>query len=320
MSDNPSSPRGSNRRLLSVGTAKIRFLRVAIAAVVAVAAWLWSLITPSTFTLLAWLITNGWVAWEIVALVTAKRRRVLRPVVGILLALMTFRGFVALVPTVPQPSADPRGSSPSAGSEEFLAGYEAGGWGPGRRTFSAKNPPGFIAMNSITDDPVWGDQRRFVSIWYDQEGHPQAVADVIQACPGDILVAQAYAENNAADNFHTDSAATIHGLTMEAKTRLRADGSAVVSAAWDATNAAPVWSGVTVRCAGAAIRLDILADSGRLISWFVPNQMLSIPSLESGRRISVGARGMDGELPTGFEGEHYVGHLSVQFKVAVSKR
>lgn len=47
---------------------------------------------------------------------------------------------------------------------ENQTGENDWGWGPERELFTTKNPPIPSRINSIVDNPVWGDERRFVSI------------------------------------------------------------------------------------------------------------------------------------------------------------
>lgn len=89
-----------------------------------------------------------------------------------------------------------------------------GGWGPERPLFKLNIPSTYPVFNSITDNPVWGDERNFVSI--KKENDPNsAFVDRVKAMPGQSFTMVIYYENSAAGNFGDNLSGWIQGARLK---------------------------------------------------------------------------------------------------------
>ena len=75
------------------------------------------------------------------------------------------------------------------------AGTALAGWGPDRPTFTWSKPANYITFNSITDNPVVGDERPFLSGKVMTAGGN--VVDKIQVKDKDEVIFRVYFHNNA---------------------------------------------------------------------------------------------------------------------------
>lgn len=89
-----------------------------------------------------------------------------------------------------------------------------GGWGPERITYTTDFPPNVPVLNSITDNPRFGDERNFVRLKFEDQPSNR-YADMIEVRPGDVLEVFVLVRNDCAA-LHSDyTAATIYDLTAE---------------------------------------------------------------------------------------------------------
>ncbi|MBF1038001.1 MAG: DUF11 domain-containing protein [Candidatus Nanosynbacter sp.] len=118
-------------------------------------------------------------------------------------------------------------------------------WGPERPTYTWQKPADHATMNSITDDPVMGDERNFVRIR--KAGSNDKFDDNVMAEPGTEYEVQVFFHNNAAANLNDAT-----GRTFAKPIRLRMNGfaetiskgqSAMIKGIISAENAEPkeVW-------------------------------------------------------------------------------
>jgi len=83
----------------------------------------------------------------------------------------------------------------------FLPAYNALAWGPARDTFTMEVPAGFPTFNSITNNPVLGDERNFVRVA--EVGAHGAFEDEIRIVPGKEYEVYIGYHNNAAINLNS---------------------------------------------------------------------------------------------------------------------
>lgn len=74
------------------------------------------------------------------------------------------------------------------------------GWTPDRTTFTWQNPASYITFNSITDNPVVGDERAFYTV-RDAAASTSTYADSISVSNNQELVLRIYFHNNAGANL-----------------------------------------------------------------------------------------------------------------------
>lgn len=94
--------------------------------------------------------------------------------------------------------------------------YASTAWGPERPTYTWQKPADHATINSITDDPVMGDERNFVRI--KKVGTSDKYSDRVVAEPGAEYEVQVFFHNNAAANLNDAS-----GRTFAQNIRLRMD-------------------------------------------------------------------------------------------------
>ncbi|RXZ51900.1 hypothetical protein [Agromyces binzhouensis] len=206
-------------------------------------------------------------------------------------------------PPVAAPTDDPGATPPSDDYD--------GGWGPDREVFTTANPAGYVALNSITDNPVHGDERNFVQVR--QAGAPnETYSDVIRGGPGTEYVVYAWVANNVADNF-ASPVATLRGL--RARVILNSGSNEhVIGVAISADNATAVWDGATIFTRESSA-LEYVDGS----AWFHTNPdggfaLADDPTTAKGALL--GQHFADGELPVGRDSDgEYLGHGYLTFRV-----
>src|SRR5579884_2333643 len=72
-------------------------------------------------------------------------------------------------------------------------------FGPSRPTFTWAQPADHITFNSITDNPVWGDERQLLK-GRDLNAPTSAYATSTQVTDGEDVVLAVYFHNDAASN------------------------------------------------------------------------------------------------------------------------
>lgn len=208
-----------------------------------------------------------------------------------------------------EPVTDPAQASPDA--DEY-----ANGWGPDRDTFTISVPAAYAVLNSITDNPAYGDERNFTRIR--KVGDPAATfSDDLAACSGTAIEVYLFFDNNAADNL-ASSAATIHGLTVTVATPAKAGHRTGLQTVLNAKNARSVWDGAQVRCDSEEVQLTYIPGTARLYSHFAQGVPLNDEGFTGGHGL-IGSLGADGELPVGSKDGKYLGSGYVLFQMLVTR-
>lgn len=114
------------------------------------------------------------------------------------------------------------------------------GWGPARRTFLMKKPAPYPVFNSITDNPVQGDERNFVQC-KDKQAPNTEYRDALIPQDGHTYECFIFFDNDAAPNLD----ASVAGKLQNARIRVRYPPSAVynpgVVGLLSADNTSTVW-------------------------------------------------------------------------------
>ena len=189
-------------------------------------------------------------------------------------------------------------------------------WGPGRPTYTMANPADHVTFNSITDNPVQGDERNFVQI-RDVTDNGK-FGETVALTPGKEYEVYVFYHNNAASNLN-DAAHNYVGVANGAY--MRAELPASVSAGATgrvngyvgATNATPkeVWDEayMTNGTAGA-IDLRIESGSAKITSNGAVNGK-TLPDALFTTGTALGYNALDGVLPGCTQ---YSGYVTYKFK------
>ncbi|WEV52242.1 hypothetical protein [Bifidobacterium sp. ESL0704] len=76
-------------------------------------------------------------------------------------------------------------------------------WGPMRETFTMEHPAPYPTLDSITDNPGWGDERNFLRVREDRKS--ASWSDVAEIRKGKTYAIRAYVRNASADNLNLDA-------------------------------------------------------------------------------------------------------------------
>ncbi len=116
-------------------------------------------------------------------------------------------------------------------------------WGPSRETFTVENPAPYVTFNSITNNPIDGDERNFSRAKDTAATTPSAWNDSVAVSPGKEYVVRMVVHNNAADNLKLNATNTRASASVPTTT----GKSVTISNFVSADNAKPgkVWDDVT---------------------------------------------------------------------------
>ncbi len=78
-------------------------------------------------------------------------------------------------------------------------------WGPGRTTFTIEKPASYVTFNSITNNPIDGDERNFAR---SVQSENPAIGDVANVQAGKEYTIRMVVHNNAADNLKLEATGT----------------------------------------------------------------------------------------------------------------
>lgn len=234
--------------------------------------------------------------------------------IGILVFIITLTGF-SLKDLWQKETED---SAPSSTSTIPAPAATDGDWGPPRATFTIKKPATYAVLNSITDHPDLGDERRFFRVGIstaENYGYGFDRKTSLKVTPGDVLTFQGYYENSAADNFRVSDPSWIQGATAV----LAYDNAPLllhsVQLSISAANSPTIWSRVFLQ-SDDLVSLEYVDDSARVYnnahSVKVGGYKLNFDELQSHRGLRLGYEVMDGVIKPGYE---YAGYLYFKMKV-----
>ena len=116
-------------------------------------------------------------------------------------------------------------------------------WGPSRATFTVESPAPYVTFNSITNNPVDGDERNFSRAKDTTATSSSAWTDSVAVAPGKEYVVRMVVHNNAADNLNLKAVNTRASAAVPTTTGKSVTVSNYVSA--DNANPGKVWDDVT---------------------------------------------------------------------------
>jgi uncharacterized repeat protein (TIGR01451 family) len=185
------------------------------------------------------------------------------------------------------PADSPEGDSVDVGVPED-------GWGPGRPLFTAETRPTTAVLNSVTDDPVMGDERFFLRL------RRVGAEEWISAGSLSVEVGGRYEgvvsfRNDTAGGSARTSRQTRVAMTLPAVVDGRAHATATVSSG--TADPPEVWRWLVLAASGPAVLIRIVPGSSSLHTARVPAGVpLPAEELFSESGVLVGCDGTTGEL------------------------
>ena len=169
------------------------------------------------------------------------------------------------------------------------------GWGPERPTYTMKAPAPYPVFNSITDNPVIGDERNFCRIR--EDGAQAPFGDRVRVVPGRRYIVYIGYDNNTVVTSEEGVARDVRVLsTFPPVVKPQEWGK--ISAAISSTTTKPpvVWDGCNVWCE-EPVRLRYVAGSARLHSYTLDNEPIPEAELFSKNGTLIGYKKLDGVVP-----------------------
>lgn len=199
-------------------------------------------------------------------------------------------------------------------------------WGPKRTAYAVANPPKNVTFNSFTDNPIWGDERRFIRVQDIKTG--KIFRDVIEIKPGGEYEAQIFYANDGDERLNAALGTVARDFRLFAllPKRIAADQPDRIRVEIAARNASPekVWDSVRLETnSEAAVDLEFC-----LASAIIHNQgkkdgaILATWLFDPEKGVSLGFDELDGELPGGARFSGYVTFrfIARQLKARVEHR
>ena len=168
--------------------------------------------------------------------------------------------------------------------------YAAVTFGPNRPTFTWANPASYITFNSITDNPVWGDERQLLKV-RDVNASTSAYATQAQVSDNQEVVLATYFHNNAASNFNLTATNTRVKFELPSNTGTTLSPKAFITA--DNANPNQVWSTADLT-SSQPFSLTYEPGTAKLFTNYVSGAQVSDNVVTSGALI--GTSGTDGKV------------------------
>ena len=189
-----------------------------------------------------------------------------------------------------------------------LVGVSA--WGPERPTYTNENPADHATFNSITNNPVFGDERDFVRI--QEKGSDEAYTSDLTVEPGKQYEVIIYYHNNASATYNSAEYDYV-GMAYNAKltsmfpTELKAGEREMVSGIIKADGAEPeaVWDEAYVT-ASEDMTLHFVTGSAKLYNDWGANGSTLPTALFAEEGAYLGIDELNGVIPGCYEYSGYV--------------
>ncbi|MDO8591760.1 MAG: PKD domain-containing protein [bacterium] len=169
--------------------------------------------------------------------------------------------------------------------------YAAVTFGPSRPTFTWANPANHITFNSITDNPLWGDERQLLKV-RDVNADTSTYATGAQVSDNQELVLAVYFHNNAASGLNLTATNTQVKFELPGNTGTTLSPKAYISA----DNASPnqVWSTADLT-SSQPFSVTYEPGTAKLYTNYVNGAQVSDSVVTTGTLI--GTNGTDGRVP-----------------------
>lgn len=180
-------------------------------------------------------------------------------------------------------------------------------WGPDRPTYTWDHPADHVTFNSITNNPVYGDERNFVRI--KEASQPNsAYTDDLQMQPGKTYDLYVYYHNNAKTSLNASGVGVAKDakLRMEMPTVAKAGQETAINGYISASNATPttVWDSARVKST-ADVALRYVPNSATINNFGSINGQ-KLPDNIWTTGTPLGYNALDGVLPGCNEFSGYV--------------
>ena len=192
-------------------------------------------------------------------------------------------------------------------------------WGPARDTYTMASPADHVTFNSITDNPVQGDERNFMQVREATAGN-ETYADSISLTANKEYVVNMYYHNNAASNLNASGVGIAHGAYIKAA--IPADvpqGSNGTKAVGyiGASNATPseVWDDISFKNTTSSDMYLSFIPGSATIHNFGKTNGLTMPDSIVTNGTSLGYDLLNGDLPGCNE---YSGYVTFRVKATQS--
>lgn len=182
-------------------------------------------------------------------------------------------------------------------------------WGPSRPTFTWHQPATGIHFNSITDNPLWGDERYVVKA-RDINAGTNTYSTSVQVQDNQEFLVTTYFHNNAASDLNLVATNTRVKVQLPTTTATTGELKSFISA----DNATPteVWSTMDFK-GSQPFSLEYEPGSAKLITNNV-NTSLSDAVVNGG--VLVGTNGPDGKVPGCAE---FSGYVTIRVRIHIQK-
>jgi len=177
-------------------------------------------------------------------------------------------------------------------------------WGPNRTTYTVAQPANKVTFNSITDNPVVGDERNFVVVKDAANTADGGWQDNITVQPGKEYLVRVYVHNNAAANLNLKAINTRVSASVPTTTGKNVSVSGFVSA----NNSDPlqVWDDIHFN-SDKNFNLAYVAGSAQIWNNGYATTGQPLPdSIVTSTGALVGYNGPNGEVPGCFQYANYV--------------
>lgn len=185
--------------------------------------------------------------------------------IGIVITAFVLLFTVVSIPTII--GTDPRLNEDTTEAKEPAKA----GWGPDREDFTFNNPPSLPTLNSVTDNPDYGNEKNFTLVRkFDSNNRFE---DYITVTPGDTYTVRTFFSNNS----RGENAASAEGVKVKAQVPALIEGSARISGLISSTNMDPstIWDGAVMNLPDItqSATLRYVQESARVV---LPTQTIPI--------------------------------------------
>lgn len=197
----------------------------------------------------------------------------------------------------------------------FFAGASSAlAYGPERPTFTMANPADYVTFNSITDNPVLGDERNFVRIAEADSG--STFEDEIKIEPGKTYEVYIGYHNNAKSSLNKTGVGIARGakVAVQYPANIAPAQKGTISAIISAVNANPeeVWDEAYIT-SDVNVMLNYVVGSAKIYNDWGTNGAVLSTALFSESGTYIGLNELDGLLPGCAE---YSGHIIIKFRAS----
>ena len=196
----------------------------------------------------------------------------------------------------------------------FTGASKALAYGPERPTFTMASPADYVTFNSITDNPVLGDERNFVRIAEADSG--SIFEDEIKIEPGKTYEVYIGYHNNAKSSLNKTGVGIARGtkVAVQYPANITPAQKGTISAIISAVNANPeeVWDEAYMT-SDVDVMLNYVVGSAKIYNDWGTNGAVLSTALFSEDGTYIGLNELNGLLPGCAE---YSGHIIIKFKAS----